>query len=237
MTHHLSTERMHDMVDGLLPPAEEQAAREHLATCAACRRARDDLAAVVAEVGALPQAATVPEGVWEGIEARMSLSLAGRGEVRETDAAAVLELPVRRRLAFTLPQLAAAAIVVALLSSGTVWMAMSRPSAETSVTAEAPGPGQQLGPAARVAASGDAAYDQALLELQTLVDRGRGVLAPETVQALDRSLETIDEAISNIREALAKDPSSQLLARMLVDQQRTKLRVLRQAATAMQPRS
>jgi len=116
-------------------------------------------------------------------------------------------------------------------------MALSRPAGSGAGPVATAQRVDRFGSAARMAASGDAAYDQALLQLQTLVDQGRSVLAPETVKTLDRSLRTIDDAIAQIREALAKDPSSQLLNRMLINQQRTKLRVLKQAATAMQARS
>lgn len=240
MSHHLSTERMHDLIDGLLPSEDAREARDHLRGCLPCREAHDRLADTVAALGDLPGEARVPEGLWSAIEGRIApASSEGPTEVGETD---VLPFPggatrSGRRFAFTLSQLAAAAAVVAVLSAGTVWMAMSGRGPDQQAAVPSATQDAGLGPAARLAASGDVAYDEALLELQGIVEQGRNVLAPETVQALDRSLETIDQAISDIREALAKDPSSQLLARMLINQQRTKLRVLRQAATAMQPRS
>jgi hypothetical protein len=94
-----------------------------------------------------------------------------------------------------------------------------------------------LGPAARAASSGGGGYDEALLELETIVDQGREFLAPETLASLDHSLRTIDDAMAEIRRALAADPANEVLARMLVRQQRSKLRVLTQAATGLQARS
>jgi hypothetical protein len=81
------------------------------------------------------------------------------------------------------------------------------------------------------------AYAAALLELEDLVERNRDALAPETREALDRSLATIDAAMEEIRRALEQDPGSELLARLLINQQRSKLRVLGQAATSVQARS
>jgi hypothetical protein len=95
----------------------------------------------------------------------------------------------------------------------------------------------EQGAAARMAASGEVAYDAALMELEDLVARNRDRMAPETRDALDRSLATIDAAMEDIRRALAQDPNSELLARLLINQQRSKLRVLGQAATAVQARS
>ncbi len=250
MNDHLSTERLNDLLDGLLTPDEEARASAHLDACADCRREHESLSGLLADVRDLPGEARAPEGMWAGIEARIAGARAsdradrpgerfGGGEARVGAAAEVIPIEAartaRRRFALTLPQLAAAAVIVALMSAGGMWVALSRPApaGQPAVATTAP----PFGSAARMAASGDAAYDQALLQLQSLVDQGRDVLAPETVKTLDESLQTIDDAITRIRDALAKDPSSELLNRMLINQQRTKLRVLRQAAVAMQARS
>ena len=65
----------------------------------------------------------------------------------------------------------------------------------------------------------------------------RPYLAPETLLALDQSLAQIDAAIEEINQAITNDPSSELLHSMLVNQQRTKLRVLSQVATLTQAQS
>jgi len=245
MIHHLSTEQLHDLLDGQLPPDEGARLRAHLAGCPACLESYEALRGLVGELAGLPRDARAPGGLWAGIEARIATregaSGAGTQMSSGPEGTTVLSLGEargrRRRFAFTMPQLAAAALVVALVSGGGMWMALSRPAGSGAGPVATAQRVDRFGSAARMAASGDAAYDQALLQLQTLVDQGRSVLAPETVKTLDRSLRTIDDAIAQIREALAKDPSSQLLNRMLINQQRTKLRVLKQAATAMQARS
>lgn len=236
MSEHLSAEGMHELLDGLLAPEEAEAAVAHLEACPACRAEHEALLDVVSGLRGLPREARAPEGAWTAIEARIA-----SGRVGEGDDAEVLPFPGstprRRRLSFTVPQLAAAAVLVALVSAGSVWMAMNaRPGAELPATPLATAPTPD-GSAAHMAASGEVAYDAALLELQDLVEENRELLAPETRDALDRSLATIDDAIDDIRQALQKDPNSELLARLLINQQRSKLRVLGQAATAIQARS
>ena len=76
-----------------------------------------------------------------------------------------------------------------------------------------------------------------VLELEALVENGRNVLAPETVAALEEALGSVDRALADVREALAADPSSELLMGMLVDQQTAKLRLLRQAAAVIDGRT
>lgn len=237
MSGHIDIERMHDLIDGLVPSVEAEADVAHLGACDECRDEYARLEAVVAELRGLPDEARAPEGLWAGIEARL-----GEPAVADVVPFPGKEDRARRRFAFTVPQLAAAAVVVSVLSAGTVWMALSGGATGAGSTpgaaalAEQP-LGADPGAAARLAASGDVAYESALLELQDLVEANRDLMAPETVAALDQSLATIDEAMVEIRRALRDDPNSELLARLLVNQQRSKLRVLRQAAAAVQARS
>lgn len=233
MSEHVAGARMHDLLDGLLPEHEADRVRAHLDTCPECREEYGLLARVVAELGALPQEASTPESVWTGIE-----RVVGDSIRREDEASGVLALSRRRRpvrrFTFSVPQLAAAAVVVSTLSAGAMWMAVSSRVVGHTPVATAPPAPAGLGPAARMAASGEVAYEQALVELEAIVERGRDVLAPETLENLDRSLRAIDQATEDIRRALEEDPNSELLARLLVNQQRSRLRVLRQAAVSVQ---
>jgi len=66
------------------------------------------------------------------------------------------------------------------------------------------------------------------------VEQGRGVLSPQTVETLQTSLDAIDDALGEARAALAEDPGSELLNRLIIDHQQAKLRVLQRAAAAIQ---
>lgn len=238
---HMDLERMHDLIDGAVPSAERAADLAHLAACPSCREEYGRLEAAVAAMRALPSEAHAPEGLWAGIAERIASEPApADAPGGDGSGAEVLAFPgahrTARRFALSAWQLAAAAVVVSLLSAGTVWMALAPGTARSSPMAAEPTVGEP-GSAARMAASGEVAYEAAVLELQDLVDADRELMAPETREALDRSLRTIDEAMAEIRQALRNDPNSELLARLLANQQRSKLRVLRQAATAVQARS
>ena len=69
-----------------------------------------------------------------------------------------------------------------------------------------------------------------------MTSRGTALIE-ETLETLDRSLDTIDDALRDVRRALDADPSSEILARMLVSHQRSRLRLLRQAAISVQAAS
>jgi len=61
----------------------------------------------------------------------------------------------------------------------------------------------------------EARYVAQARELGELLERQRELLAPETVEALERNLEIIDAAIADSRAALAADPSNQELEMLL----------------------
>jgi len=240
MSGHITLERIHDLVDGLVPASEEVRLRHHLESCSDCRGHFESIEATVRALGSLPDAARPPEAIWRAIEGRMDAgdAMDASSAPEPSEGARVVPLRVAargpRRLSLTVSQLAAAAALVSLLSAAVVWKALGGgavPGATTVATAT------EEGPSARVVALGETGYDEAVVQLETIVEQGRDVLSPETLATLEASLHTIDEAIAEVRTALESDPSSELLARLLANHQRSKLRVLRQAAASVQPRS
>jgi hypothetical protein len=63
--------------------------------------------------------------------------------------------------------------------------------------------------------------------LQDILDQREAALAPETVAQLKASLRTIDEAILEARNALARDPANKMLIEMLSGTYRQKVDLLR----------
>ena len=63
--------------------------------------------------------------------------------------------------------------------------------------------------------------------LQDVLDQQESALAPETVAQLKASLRTIDEAILEARNALARDPANRVLIDMLTSNYRQKVDLLR----------
>ncbi len=239
MSEHPSIERMNDLVDGSLPSTIVADVRAHLESCSVCREEYAVLSETVSSLRGLPRGGRPPEGSWAGIEGRL-----GSQEVPEPEAATVVRFPGplarsrRRRWTLSLPQMAAAAAAVAIVSAGGMWLAIQ----PGMVVAPTPQRGANestfvLGAAARAAGTSMAGYDQAVLELEALVAQGREVMRPETVRALEESLSAIDDAVADVRKALAADPSSELLMSMMVSHQTARMRVLRRAATMIESRS
>jgi hypothetical protein len=244
-------EWMSEYLDGELSPARRAALESHLPTCAECTRTLAELRAVVSHAHALPDS-PAPDALWAGIEARLQPR---RREVIDLRSAGAWV----RRLSFTVPQLAAAGLVLALFSGGGVWLALRGVSSASGPVAVAPAPSIATTPSAGTTGprtpmptstptatpgnrtQGDATlaafdaerYDHAVAELQGVLDQNRGRLDPATVRTVETNLALIDRAIGQARQALLADPSNPYLNGHLADQMKRKIRVLQRAADAV----
>ena len=242
--HDQWTAKLSEFLDDELTPDERYAVESHLQGCAACTAVLDELKQVVSRARLVaprpPQA-----DLWPGIAERL-----------ESGATPAAIIPMRSRAAwrvsFTLPQLAAASLLIAAMSGGLVWSLRGRSQAVAPVAAdrsadasrsapEASGSGSTGQPAMEREASAerldvvsvglaDAQYDAAVSDLERALKDGRGKLDPTTITIVEHNLQTIDEAIRQAREALAADPANSYLSGHLVEARRRKLDLLRRAA-------
>jgi anti-sigma factor RsiW len=220
------TNRLSEYLDDELAPDERAALEEHLAGCATCAATLDELGAVKAEAAGLGDRAPETD-LWPGIAARLRprAQLAG-----SHDEAGVIELarraPARRRFAFTVPQLAAAAVVLMLLSGAGVWAAVNGLRGRVTPMASAP--------AAMVTATGSiqfASYDETVRSLERELAARRPQLDTVTVRVVEENLRIIDRAIADARAALAADPSSTYLSTSLARVMQQKVDLLRRATS------
>src|SRR5207247_9536933 len=101
------TDRLSEYLDGELAAPERRALEAHLASCDGCRTTLDELRRVVTNARALGDRPPTAD-LWPAVAARIGLASRAR--------------PVARRFSFTMPQLAAASVVLALLSGGAAWL-------------------------------------------------------------------------------------------------------------------
>ncbi|MGD2068965.1 MAG: zf-HC2 domain-containing protein [Gemmatimonadota bacterium] len=257
---HLGDTRIHDLIDGDLDGVEERAARTHLARCEACARRVATVEALLNAVHALPAEAMPSRDLWPGIEERIRggasvIPFPGPGgredAVAEGPATAggstggrpASDGPVpvgRRRVTVSLPLLWAAGIAVSLVSGGAVWVALGGESPRVAAGPDGRSPAtgvSRVGAPDRVPTtrirSASTAYAEATAELEAILESGRALLDEETLRTVEESLATIDRAIAEAEEALARDPGSELLHRLLLQHERTRLRILRQATNGL----
>jgi len=125
MTMHKEwTDRLSDYLDGELSADEHRAVESHLRECAQCAAVLNDLKRVVARARTAGDAVRPPQAdLWAGIADRIDAprAPAAAGPAGPADNVTAFHDRASRRIAFTLPQLAAAAIVIAAVSSGLGW--------------------------------------------------------------------------------------------------------------------
>jgi anti-sigma factor RsiW len=216
MDAHLG-ERLSALVDGEVSGEDLRAAESHLTACAECRAAYDALLRIRRSAGDLDDRPPQRD-LWPGIAGRLA------------EGTAVLPLaPRRRRLAFSIPQLAAAAVVLMAVSAGAALLATHAGPRTVFAVAGAPAAAQPM--AGLASAKGVESYGSAIRDLESALVARRSTLDTATVRAVQQSLTIIDAAIRQAEAALAQDPNSMYLNSHLEHALGRKLEVLRRVTT------
>jgi anti-sigma factor RsiW len=208
------TDRLSEYLDGELAGALRPTLEAHLAECADCRATLADLRKVVARARALDDRAPRTD-LWPGIDARLT---PGRRPGVSRDAT-VRRLPWR--VSVSVPQLAAASLLLALLSGGGVWVALHRPQ----LVRDAQFTPRRDSPARPVVWTGRT--DAAIADLQDVFERNKSRLDTSTVRVVQQAFAAIDQAIAEARAALEGDPGNPYLNLHLADTMRRKVELLR----------
>jgi anti-sigma factor RsiW len=207
-------ERLNDYVDGALPEAAFQEMELHLAACAECRAEERLLRTLLAQAAALSEERLPRRDLWPEIAVRLDGGALGTALWSR---------------ASTWTGLAAAAALVVVLG-----VLLRQPGEEARPETAAGGGRAGTGVAtpassAPQAAFGDAEreYARATAELMAVIESRRSSLPAETQEGLARNLEAIDQALREIRAALADEPGNTQLNHLLASTHRKKVDVLR----------
>ena len=226
MESHLEWETLHDVADGRLDADAAARAERHLKHCATCRESLARLTRLHDGARVLARDVPPPDDLWPHVRA----SIEGRRSaspvpvVADDLSAATPAVSGRSRAsssrysAHTLQWLAAAAITIIVLSSGVTALVLRR--GEPTLARALPASYEQS----------ERSFTASVSDLQVLFDRRRSELAPHTVRIVERSIATIDSAISEMRLALMADPANAEIARMLNASYQQKLELLRRAS-------
>jgi hypothetical protein len=210
-------------LDGDLSEADRAALEQHLASCDECRRTLAELRSVVAAADALHDREPTRD-LWTGIATRIAAPEDG-----------VVRLPAARsarQFSFSVPQLAAAAVLIMSLTGTAVWYAANRSEGSELAAGTIV---QSSGGSVRSVSSAplpDPEYPADIASLERALEQNRAQLDPATVEVLERSLESIDRAIEDARAALDSDPGNPYLHRQLDNTMRKKVDILRRATRA-----
>lgn len=220
--HEMWSDRLSAYLDGELKKAECLRLEAHVAECAACAVALAELREVMTRARTLVDTPPATD-LWPAIEAQLTPRGAARPERGR-----VIAGPSwwGRRFELGIPQLAAAAAVLVVISAGVMWMVMGgSPRGNQVAPLPAPTPGTQ---AASVDLS-NPRYDAAVAELEQALAEGKGKLDPRTLAVVQHNLQIIDNAIADARRAVAADPGNTWLRSHLAATMKKKVDLLRSA--------
>jgi len=223
MTHEVIRHLLDDYVTGELTDDARAPVAEHIAACAICAAEVESLNKILARAADLPKSIDPPVEAWSNIRAAI-----------ERDKEAVAAHDSISASGFWRRQywLAAAAVLLVLVSSaGTAVYMRSRGIEGSSSHSAANNVANGATPASLAAFTiEENNYLRNVAVLQDLLDQQEALLAPETVAQLKASLRTIDEAILEARNALARDPANKMLIEMLSGTYRQKMDLMRRTA-------
>ena len=221
MTHEVIRHLLDDYVTGDLSEDARAPVAEHVAACEICSAEVESLKRIVARAADLPKSIEPPAESWSNIRtAILRDENTGRAHVATT------AMPFWRR---PLVVAAAAAAVVAVLSSTITALYLNSRSPSNVASATPNGSGDTTPATLAAFTIEENNYLRTAAALQDLLDQQETALAPETVAQLKASLRTIDEAILEARNALARDPSNKLLIEMLSASYKQKVDLLRRS--------
>ncbi len=225
-----------DYLDGTLAADARQRLERHLAGCERCRGTADDLARIRATARALPDR-TPPDRVWARIEGDLAREAQAPARPRRG-----WPLRASRPGWFSRPFVPAslAAAAVLLLAVGIGYFTLDRggqapgraPAAGVSTVAtgrETPAPAtndELVRSVQEELTLAESHYDKAIAGLEQITKAGQGSLDPQVLATLQKNMALIDQAITDSRQALRSQPTSQLAQESLFEAFRRKVALL-----------
>jgi hypothetical protein len=213
---HLTEDERQMLADDTLSAERREHAAEHLRACAACADDVARLAAVAERLRGAPPAAPAADDLWPSIRKR--IDDAKVVAIDPIDPPPASRFTWRHRLG------------VAIVAAGVVLTVLVlRPSHSVPVE-EVPRSSDTA--SLRMVADSVRSYEEEARVLLNRLEIQRAMLRPDAVAAIDADLRAIDEAIEELKRAIAEDPNNPALRRLLATSFRQKIELLKRAGNA-----
>jgi len=209
---HLTEAERHDAADGSLASEQQATVAEHLAQCASCA---DDVARVRNLMTRVRDDSThLDVDLWPDIRSRIEREKIVQLSATTGELPAVGRRPVGRWLALAAVGAAAALILVVALPRG-------EGNGVDSTTAPS------INPEVQLVVDSTREYEREATILLNELELRRAMIRPQLRSSLDHDLRAIDDAILELKEAIARDPNNPALRRLLASSYKQKVDLLK----------
>ncbi len=211
--NHLTEAELHAAAEGQLEAPGASLVEAHLETCATCRADVERLRVLLEHAATLPRDVEPPADLWPGIRERV-----------QSSRVAPLQRGIPRR---AWAWFAAAAVLLVIASSALTTFILRGGDQPVAAGHDET---RSLDTVGTVFHTVNAEYERMDRELAAQLASQRDKLMPETIEKVERNLAIIDQAIDEIRQALAEDPNNRALQQLLKASYGQKAALLRQVS-------
>jgi len=209
---HLTEAERHDAADRSLASEQQATVAEHLAQCASCA---DDVARVRSLMTRVREDSThLDVDLWPEIRSRIEREKIVQLPATTAEMPVVGRRPPRSLLAWAAVGVAAALILFVVLPTSRGRDEAVPPTASTS-------------PEIQLVVDSTREYEREATILLNELELRRAMIRPQLRSSLDHDLRAIDDAILELKEAIARDPNNPALRRMLASSYKQKVDLLK----------
>jgi len=230
---HPNDDLLNAYADGSLEATERPDLERHLASCAACRQAVDDLREIFRATGTLEER-DPPVRAWSRIERAIRLDQQDGARGFQPSATDGADARLKLSRAFGAAHYVRAATWLAAAAALAVAVVVGQRYAPRGAETTAEG-GAQAGASITAADAqsveaelreAEAHYDNAIKGLEQIANAEQNALDPGTASTLRKNLAVIDRAISESRAAARSQPASEPAQQSLIENFKTKIALL-----------
>jgi hypothetical protein len=220
-------DKINDYLDGLLPEKARAKVDEHLEHCQQCREEHGRLKELLETARSLPRNIMPDRDLWPDIENVLQKAQPGRSFLNGFRAHPAIFF---RAIAL------AAAVLVIVFSATFITIALrNKHISLSSALEDNSSTGLPVSAVESDYSSAEAEYLRAVQNLQAVLNTREQYLSSETRAVIDRNIKTINDAVTEIRNALGKNPGNRQLHTLLMASYQNKIELMYWAAKLSMP--